>query len=157
MLSDASSKDLYPIIHPPTRRIGNGTFEADAIAGEMFQAKVHGCYAGQKTLEFTDSASSHPLLKNVRYLYEGTTVSRISDAEHLDVIVSASDGNPLIAVPKSKSLNIVLDCGHTRYHPKSSDDSIQFALNVARFLTGDLPRSEEPAAQRPDDEPSESR
>lgn len=140
LLSDAASEDIIPNIRPPTRRIGYATFEADAIAGELFQAKVHGSYAGQQVLKFTDSAPSHPLLTSVRTLYEGTTISHISCTEQLDVIVSASDSSPLIAVAKSKRLNVVLDCGFTRYHPKSTDDSVQLAINIARYLDRNVQR-----------------
>lgn len=144
LLSDAVTEDLIPHITPPGRRIGAGTFESDAIARELFGAKIHGCYRGQQVLQFTAPGPTHPLLAGVSALYEGTTVSHISGVEKLDVIVSASDGSPLIAVPKSQSLKVVLDFGYTRYHPKSSDDSVQLALNVARFLTGSVRRLQEP-------------
>ena len=80
LLSDAAGEFAMPAVRPPARRIGYSTFEANVIAYGLFQANVHGCYEGQQILRLTDSAPSHPLLKNVHYLAEGG--DRQSHIEH---------------------------------------------------------------------------
>jgi hypothetical protein len=92
----------------------------------------------------------HALLTDVHYLYEGISISHLVPSDELDVVVSASDGQALIAVARDPKQRVVIDCGYTRYLGSTilnrgrswitkqaiPPGQIRFAENVAAYLVG---------------------
>jgi hypothetical protein len=139
------------------------TAEADVLAHRLFGVHVSGDYLGEK-IAYVKSplvtpdmirkfkgdyeVAEHPLLAGVYFVYEGSTISNVPDskvpeADNLDVALRASDGKPVVAVSKVPGLNVVIDCGYTRYCHGTNErtsyilkvpGSVRLAQNIASYL-----------------------
>ncbi len=84
-------------------------------------------------------AEDHELLTGIREIYEGGTICHPDPSPDLQVILSASNNMPLVAVSKKDSQRMLYDCGWTRlYHEWEShaDTSTRWYQNVAAYLMG---------------------
>jgi hypothetical protein len=84
-------------------------------------------------------ATDHELLTGLTEIYEGTTICHESETKVLDIVVRASDNQPLIAVSKKPEERIVYDCGFTRLYWKWDENreiNERWYRNVAAYLLG---------------------
>jgi hypothetical protein len=141
------------------------TVESNVLAQYLFRSQVKGNYQGTRIAYVADRTDSpltpqqiekfggpgafavkdHALLTGVNFIYEGITVSHFTETPALDVVLRASDGQPVIGVAKQPGQRVVLDCGCTRYYygPAPSmhyitktAGTVRFAENVAAYLMG---------------------
>jgi hypothetical protein len=136
------------------------TAEADELARRLFGARVSGNYLADKVATVRGrgltpaevrkfggqfETDDHPLLTGVNFLFEGITVSNVSNSDKLDVAMKASDGKTLLAVSKVSGQRVVIDCGFTRYchgptertsYISKTAGTVRLAQNIAAYLAG---------------------
>ena len=126
--------------------------EANELAGRMFNTSVTGNYRGDQITAIGRMSPSkqykygasfvnppHVLLTGINFLYEGSTISHIEPSKHLQVVLTASDKTILCAVAKSSRLNVVFDCGFTRYfsqYIQKTAGTVRYVQNIAAYLMG---------------------
>jgi hypothetical protein len=141
------------------------TAEADELARRLFGARVGGNYMADRVATvrgrgFTPAelrkfgaqfeVDDHALLTGVNFLFEGITVSHVTQSDKLEPALKGSDGKTLLAVSKVAGQRVVIDCGFTRYcHGPTERTSyifktagtVRLAQNIAAFLAGnDTPK-----------------
>jgi hypothetical protein len=84
-------------------------------------------------------ATDHELLTGLTEIYEGTTICHQSETKALDIVVRASDNQPLIAVSNKPEERIIYDCGFTRLYymwEQNREINERWYRNVAAYLLG---------------------
>jgi hypothetical protein len=126
---------------------------ANMLSQELHKAEIVGSYEGRQmidiygyndqiNLEYEDKEKKtfdHELLTGIYSLYEGVTISNISESEQLNIVLRASDGKALVCTSKKEKELIVYDCGFTRLFDKWMVDPYNTRLwirNVATYLNG---------------------
>lgn len=91
----------------------------------------------------THYAEEHPLLTDVNFIFEGSTISHLDPCLGLQTVLKASDGQILAAVATDPMQRVVVDCGFTRYMYSSqykfvveTAGTIRYAENIAAYLMG---------------------
>lgn len=134
--------------------------EANELANHLYGVNVSGNYSGQRIAYIRQRELSadvvhkfksayeideHPLLTGVNFIYEGMAVSNVGASDKLEVVMRASDGQPLLAVSKVPGQRVVIDCGFTRYGHGANDETsfilktagtVRLAQNIAAYLAG---------------------
>jgi hypothetical protein len=92
-------------------------------------------------------AEDHELLSGIKEIYEGVTLCHFSESADVEVILRASDNQPLVGISRRGRENVVHDCGYTRLANRWAEFeevSSRWYQNVAAYLQGkrrvDLPR-----------------
>ena len=126
---------------------------ANMLSEGLHDASISGFYKGQQMIDIfdyknnenlysegkTNWAYDHELLTGIYSLYEGDTISNISDSDSLEIVLRASDGKPLVSTSQDDKELIVYDCGYTRLMDKHMKDPYNTRLwikNVATYLNG---------------------
>ncbi|MBI3182485.1 MAG: hypothetical protein HYZ28_10100 [Myxococcales bacterium] len=92
-------------------------------------------------------AEDHELLTGIERIYEGITLCHLSESPEIEVILRASDNQPLVGISRRGRENVIHDCGYTRLANRWSEFepiSARWYQNVAAYLQGkrraDLPQ-----------------
>lgn len=84
-------------------------------------------------------AEDHELLSGIQQIYEGITLCHFSESPDIEVILRASDNQPLVGISRRGKENVVYDCGYTRLANRWSEFetvSSRWYQNVAAYLQG---------------------
>ncbi len=84
-------------------------------------------------------AEDHELLTGISQIYEGCTLSSMTASPDLEVIIRASDNNPLVSVSTKPEQRIVYDGGFTRLYYRWNEHaeiSTLWYRNIAAYLLG---------------------
>ena len=133
--------------------------EANRICSKLHGATIQGNYVGEQLIHVAEGqqgftgagkkitgikggklwAADHELLSGLKAIYEGITISHLSESPSLHVVLRASNGRPLVSVSTNQNELIVYDCGYTRmFHEWEQNvvSSTRWYQNVAAYLMG---------------------
>ena len=134
-------------------------YQANEISTALHSATIQGNYAGEQLIHvaqgqqgFTGAgkkitgmkdgilwAADHELLSGLNAIYEGVTISHLSESPKLHVVLRASNNLPLVSVSRDSKELVVYDCGFTRMFSKWEENivsSSRWYQNVAAYLMG---------------------
>lgn len=93
-------------------------------------------------------AEDHEILTGIHQIYEGITLATYTSKPNMDVIIRASDNQPLVAISTREGEHLIYDGGFTRLYcgwDQNEETSTKWYRNVAAYLLGrrraDLPKS----------------
>ena len=138
------------------------TYEANYIGGRLFDTSFRGNYQAEKIAYVRErnlepkiiskfggqyAVKDHSLLRHVNFFYEGITLSHFKETPRLKTAFYASDNKPLCGISQVPSVNVVVDCGFTRYawggnptHNSSyvtrAAGTIRYGQNISAYLMG---------------------
>ena len=116
--------------------------EGNFITERLLNVTMKGEYYGDQVLRFKENDSisglvpDHLITTGLETVYEGITVSTISDPEqNLTPIMYSSDGNVVTAVYERNGLRMVIDGGFTRLCVKwDAAGTARYVKNAAAWL-----------------------
>jgi hypothetical protein len=134
-------------------------YEANQVATALHNVTIQGNYPGEQLIHVTQGqqgnsgagkkitgmkggklwAADHELLSGLKAIYEGTSISHLSESPKLYVVLRASNNLPLVSVSTNPRELIVYDCGFTRMYYKWAENivsSSRWYQNVAAYLMG---------------------
>lgn len=134
-------------------------YEANQVATALHDVTIQGNYHGEQLVHVAQGeqglsgegkkitgmkggklwAADHELLSGLKAIYEGTSISHLSESPNLYVVLRASNNLPLVSVSKNPEEFIVYDCGFTRMYFKWEENvvsSSRWYQNVAGYLMG---------------------
>ena len=134
-------------------------YEANQIATALHNVTIQGNYHGEQLIHVAQGeqglsgegkkitglkggklwAADHELLSGLKAIYEGVTISHLSESPRLHVVLRASNNLPLVSISKNPEALMVYDCGYTRMYVKWEENvvsSSRWYQNVAGYLMG---------------------